>query len=316
MKMGLSVHQVSWIVAKISRTENAFQAFAEPAFLVHLRDAEHSAAMTDQDNNLDLLAEILARHTQKGKDFIKRAAVHQAVKSVGEIDNEALCGLTVAHAFLTFFPKSGSCRDGLKTMNGFFSKLIDQELPLKKDWLDRLDFLGTIRLVPSSGLVKRLAEGIYNRKMCGYTCIGIRKDSEEYNKAVYMLESIGIDKEFLVPNEFLDGYVKLPVGNEQAIEELQFPIGTGKYHLSIDQIHVCKQIWKMYVHNYLLDKQVFDNFKKMWDSFETLSKLNQWWEAIPRSFEITSVGSVLAYANAIRCVPNLFDTLFFVEDLL
>ena len=42
-----------------------------------------------------------------------------------------------------------------------------------------------------------------------------------------------------------------------------------------------------------------------WDKRPNLKILREWWDLIPTSFEITSVGNVLAHSNAQRCDKNL-----------
>ena len=47
---------------------------------------------------------------------------------------------------------------------------------------------------------------------------------------------------------------------------------------------------------------------KKWDSYEALKMVRLWWDELPHSFDITSVGKVLAHANAKRYndkVPDL-----------
>jgi len=46
-------------------------------------------------------------------------------------------------------------------------------------------------------------------------------------------------------------------------------------------------------------------FMAKWDGYSNLKKLMDWWDSITTPFAITSVGSVLAHANAQRCDPNV-----------
>lgn len=50
---------------------------------------------------------------------------------------------------------------------------------------------------------------------------------------------------------------------------------------------------------------VTENFSLEWKKRETLSSLLKWWNDIPMAFDITTVGTVLAHANAQRCDSSI-----------
>jgi len=293
------------VISRISRIENGLLSFSDPATQILLRHAQLSAAATEREEDYDMLTELLACHVQKGKDRKNRAAIHQAVQIVDKIDNNALCGLTIAHAFSFYSPTSTTCEEGLKVLDNLFEKIMYQELPSDDSWLDHLDVLGAIRIV-SLGKLKGILE-FYKKSLSGYICAGIKKDSEDYGKAVLMLEAVGLDRNGLIDNECLSGFVRIPVRDEQSIDDLHYIRGTVRSPLNQDQKNVFKQIWKMYSQDSSLQKQVEDAFLEKWDRFESLRKFRQWWESIPRAFEITSVGRVLAQTNSKRCDPALPD---------
>lgn len=293
------------LITKITQIENALQAFAEPAFLIFLRDAQESAASTDQEEDYDLLAELLACHIKEGKDRKQSSAIHQAVKIVSEIDNDALCGLTAAHIFINFMPGKGSCQEGLTIMNKHFCKLLYQDLPIDYYWLDRLDILRAVRIMPMGYTKKGVFE--YYSQHTGYICVGIKENSEIHKKAIDILESARISRCLLLPNEFLDGYLRLPLNDEKSVNEGAFATEKGNIPFSNEHKQAFKQVLSMYAHDPHLQKQVQQSFIKKWDSFESLHRFRLWWETIPHAFEITSVGSILAHTNAKRCDPELPD---------
>lgn len=65
----------------------------------------------------------------------------------------------------------------------------------------------------------------------------------------------------------------------------------------------------MYEKNEKLQKEVDKKFMDMWDSFESLKKVHDFWNSIPTSYDITQVGRILAHTNAKRCDPSLPDLL-------
>lgn len=90
------------IMPQINQVEGLLPAFADPAFQVLLRKAQQKAAITERENDYDLLTELLVCHVQKGNDRKNRAGIVKAVDIIDTIDNDALCALTIA-LFLTIF---------------------------------------------------------------------------------------------------------------------------------------------------------------------------------------------------------------------
>lgn len=296
-------------MSRIKSVNNAFQAFADPAFRILLRDALQSAASTDRETDYALLTELLVCYVQKGEDRIIRAAIHYAVKIVGEIDYKALCALTVAHAFMSFSPASGKCAEGLKVYNDIFRKLMYEELPTDSSWLDHLDVLNVIRVIPFSR-VDTVDEHCMTH-LNGYICVGIKKDSNDYKKALGLIDDYKIGQEIFVPNDFLDGYYRLYISSDNNIDRTSYHDDNADddkwIELSEGQKSVLKQIWGMYSRDSNLFCQANQQFKQLWDSFDALYKFRQWWEIISPAFDITSVGRVLAQTNAKRCDPSIPD---------
>lgn len=290
---------------RIAQVENALPFFADPAFQFLLRHAQQMAAATERDADYDLLTELLICHVQKGDDRKNRAAINRAVEIIGDVDNDALCGLTAAHALLSFSPVTGNCIDGIKVLNDLFSKIIYRELPAGSEWLDHLDILGAVRISPF-GKMKTSVE-YYSSSLNGYICVGIHEESEEYKKAIDLLDNAKINQNILVPNECLDGFYRLAIRNEDSIEDLAFNYGAVRVPLSYEQKGSLKQIWGMYETEDALKKQAENRFIEIWDSFDTLSKLRKWWDSIPNAFSITQVGRILAQTNAKRCDSSLPD---------
>ena len=290
---------------RITQVENALPCFSDPAFQFLLRHAQQSAAATERDADYDLLTELLVCHIQKGEERKNRAAINHAVEIVGEVDNDALCGLTAAHAFVSFSPVTGNTIDGIKVLNDLFSKIIYQALPTGSDWLDHLDILGAVRITPF-GSMKKASE--YNAlELDGYICTGIKEESEEYKKAVEILDYAKINRNILIPNDCLGGYYRLAIINEKTIDELGYNVSPNRIPLSNEQKEALKQIWGMYSKESSLKQQAQEKFMEFWDSFEALHKLKNWWDTIPQAFSITQVGRVLAQTNAKRCDPTLPD---------
>ena len=290
---------------RIAQVENALPSFADPAFQFLLRHAQQMAAATEREADYDLLTELLICHVQKGDDRKNRAAINRAVEIIGDIDNDALCGLTAAHALTSYSPITGKSVEGIKVLNDLFCKIVYRDLPIGSEWLDHLDVLGAVR-ISSFGKMKNTAE-FFSSSLNGYICVGIKADSEDYKKAIDLLDNAKINRNILIPNECLDGFYRLAIRNEDNIGDLAFNYGAVRLPLSNEQKDSLKQIWGMYAKEEALKKQAENRFIEMWDSYDILFNLRKWWDSIPQAFSLTQVGRVLAQTNAKRCDSSLSD---------
>jgi len=294
------------VISRIAQIENGLQSLSDPATQILLRQAQLSVAATDREDDYDLLTELLACHVQKGNERKNRAAIHQAVKIIDDVDNDALCGLTVAHAFWHYFPRAMTCEDSLKILNDMFSKLLYQDLPTGKEWLEHLDILGIVHISSFVPMEMRKIGEYYSLMLSGIICTGLRVGSDDLKKASDLLTESGISTNMLIPNECLDGFYRLSINNEESIDHLRISTGKSIVPLNEKQKQVIKQILRMYSNEPSMKRLAEDRFVQKWNSFETLHKLRLWWEKTPY-FVITPVGRILAHTNAKRCDPSIPD---------
>lgn len=293
------------VMKRAAEVEGVIEAFGDPAFQILLAEAQKRAAATEREVDYNLLTELLVCHVQKGACRTNRAGINRAVEIVGDIDTNALCALTVAHSVTYYAPVTGNISAGLGVLNDMFGKLMYETLPSGNGWLDHLDILGAVRL-SSFGHMKKLCE-YYSNELNGYVCTGIQRVSDDYKKAIDLLAEVHIGSGILVDNELLDGYVRLNIVSESAIDNLAFTSRTGKKPLSVEQTKAIRQVWAMYSKDGKTKQQVQQKFTELWSSFESLASLQYWWDSIPGCFHVTQVGRVLAHTNAKRCDSNIPD---------
>ncbi len=296
------------IIPRVMQVEEAINAFGDPAFQILLRKAQQTAAATERQDDYELLSELLMCHVQKGANRKNRVGIAKAVEIVDDIDNDALCGLTVVHAISRYSPLSGNINEGLSVLEGLFSKLLYIDLPSDREWIDHLDVLGAVRMT-SFSTFKKFRE-YYCEKLNGYACVGIKIDSDEYKRAIELIQKAGIPTKILVENEFIDGFVRLEIATKESIKDLIITNDiTSSRPLSEVEIEALEGVWELYSKDKMMLDTVKDEFIKTWDTFESLKKIRNWWEQIPCSFDITMVGTVLAHTNAKRCDSSLPDLL-------
>lgn len=299
------------LLPKIQQIEGAFNAFADPSFQLLLRSAQKTAAATEREADYDMLSELLICRITKGQARKNRAGISRAVEIIDQIDDDALCALTVVHAVESLVPTSNSCKAGIKNLANLFEKLIYMGLPVGTGWIDHLDILDAVRIDFFNPLMKM--EGYYSNKLSGYSAVGINIGSENHKRATALLTEAGLDTSMLIQNELLDNYVRLPVVAKYAIKELQIPRnvlskGSGVTQDSLiteSEISALEAVWDLYDTDKNMKKKAVSMFMKEWDSYPSLKRLHAWWDALPMTFDITHVGTVLAHTNARRCDKSL-----------
>lgn len=295
--------------------ENLMDNLKDPSIQVLLYDAQKVAASTERPVDYSLLSELLVHRVKKGNDRSIRAGISRAIKIVDEISDEALLGLTIAHSVGRFLPATGNIQAGIENLDNLFGKVIYDLPPTGDTWIDDLDILDAIRINPISNLKK--IDQIYSGKFSGYVDVGINELTEDYQKAITIIKEANLPEDILCNHELRQGYVRLKILNLNRLDlvtisgyqELDFngqlisvPF---KIQLSDDQKHAIRNIYELYNKNPDLRNENIVKFMNLWDEFENLKKMRNWWDSIPVSFNITSVGRVLAHANAQRCNPTL-----------
>ncbi|GAB6395352.1 MAG: hypothetical protein MdMp024_1664 [Bacteroidales bacterium] len=293
------------LVSRMMET-NSMEAFLDPDFQFLLIDAQKSASSSDRDTDINLLSELLVHRFKKQKDRSAKIGIVKAVNIVHQIPDDALQGLTILHTVGTFFPTTGNIKDGLDILNNLFQKIIYDNLPFDSRWLDDLDILGAVR-ISNFGSMKKI-EQYYPKRLCGYVCEGIAVNSNEHTEVVRLLKENRIPPvNILVKHELSDNHLRLNIVNKSVIDTLIFHIEKDNDNIPFSDTQ--KQVITTIAENYCrIDAQhqaTIDSFMKLLDNYPHLKTLKDWWNNLNKFIEITSVGRVLAHANAQRCDNTL-----------
>lgn len=299
------------LMPKMEAVDGALEAFADPSFQLLLVEAQKTAASTERSADYDLLSELLIHRFQKGENRVIRAGISRAVEIVDEISDDALLGLTVFHSVNYFFPASGIIQEGLNILNDLFGKIFYTILPTGTEWFDHLDILDAIR-VNNFGNLKKI-EQYYPEMLAGYIDVGIKKNSDDYNKAMELINKNTLPKNILIEHELNNDFVRLNIPYKGLIDSLSIhkennnngQISFVKIALTETQKNTINSIYDFYNKDNNLREQNVKKFMEEWDKQPNLKKLREWWDSINVGLQLTSVGKVLAHSNAQRCDKNL-----------
>lgn len=304
------------LIPRMQGMNGALDYFADPAFQLLLKRAQLTAAAikAERIDDYELLSELLLSYIEEKESRKVRTGIEYAVKTVDKIDDEALCALTITYTLDHIIPILSCYNAGLKVFNDILNDLLYVKLPINASWIDHLNILGTIRL--NQITLPYAFDKKYTNLLDGYHEAGIKKDSDEYSRAKDILLKASLDySSYLVPNEFLQDYVKLPLVSKQVIQNSGVIYVKNTATASFSEIKITDEmrqafesVWNLYTKDAGIREKCLSTFLKTWNSYPTLKELREWWDSITVCFEITQIGEALAYANARnRCseIPKL-----------
>jgi hypothetical protein len=144
-----------------------------------------------------------------------------------------------------------------------------------------------------SSLGLKKSEPLLVSKFQEYSCAGIKKGSDELKRAYEILAMNNISSSVIIDNECLDGYVRLNISDIDSVK--------SQYKESILQIR------NLYTKDKTIITAASSNFINMWNSYENLKQIRDWWDTIPYAFNVSYMGRVLAQTNAKRIDHTLPD---------
>ena len=289
------------LIQKFAKTNSAMEQFADPAFQMLLTSAHKVAVSTEKNGDYLILTELLAHRVKRGNDRNSGAGIKKAIEIVGDIAEEALMGLTLIYSVEKIIPKTGVIEQGLEVLDNLFSKLIYDKLPEGKEWIENLAILNAIRITEYNDFSR--VEDFYAQRLSGYSCVGIKKGTETYFRALEMLESKELT-DVLIDHELNDGYVRLALVEKENIENLKriFTDSSNgcetKEMLSDEEKDILYKVYEMYEKNEVLSNSIKNKLKNQIKTKLNLLKIIEWMGKIKPSFVITPIGRVLAHANA------------------
>lgn len=295
---------------RAQRSPDSLGLFSIPSYANLLGEAARAAAYSERSSDIEVLSELLLRRLENKNDQTIKVGVTQAITVLDSITDDALLAATVLFSIETFHPISTSIFDGLKILDDMFSHMPLEDLPSGCDWLDCLDVLGACR-VNSLQTLKPLKDYYFEIFNHIYP-LGIKTGTEKESKAREILRKVGLENSLCRFNEFDNGYVRLDFPHNTSPEELFInrktsdgkPIQTIR--ISDKQADAFNTIMtELYESGDENSNERKIAFSEKFDEYPHLSTIEHWWQDIPNSARITSVGRAIAYANARRMVPGL-----------
>ena len=188
----------------------------------------------------------------------------------------------------------------LEKWNNLLGQLLDSPLPQGAEWLEHLALLGAVR-IKSFTRLHTIKEMIV--EACpGYVDVGILKGSENHWKAISLLAWQGLPLDILVEHDLNKDYLRVNLLRRDMIDGVRLgaSLDGPMCCLTNSQRDAIESLYDLYVQDESLRRENISKFIEEWDKWPSLRALRLWWDAVKEYPEITSIGSVLAQANAER----------------
>ncbi len=281
------------VVQKL-RDAGLLGALGDPAVQVTLRKAQLGAASSERESDYDLLASLLEDRVKRPGDRPVRAGINRAVEVVDQLDDSALLGLTLMQALVQYKPMAAEADEGIQIMERFLSQLVPDlaALPTGAQWIEHLDVLDAVR-VQTVQTFKPFDE-FWPAKTPGYVAVGLPTISESIVDAHRALVGLGMSGT-TVPHRYKPGFERFPQPYSEALETVLERQGF-KGKLVEDAVALARD-------QFLVDQvdpELTPKYMAEVRQQPVLGGIAEWWSGLAPYFTITTVGRVLARANAQR----------------
>lgn len=288
------------VIPKMLEHDKQLTIFGDPSFQILLRKAQISAASTERESDYDVLADLLLHRAEQNDNRERRLGISKAIEIVDQLDEKALIGLSMVFAVAKFRPIAEDLETGLKILNDFYTKIInDTELPIGESWLEHLDLLSAIRIVPKGfSSFKKIEDFIPSQLNSFFQC-GLKNDSEELKAIKEDFNRLHIPTTCFKPHPLKTDHTILQVSNNiNNIIITQSSEGkiTSWTPLSPDQKEIVQKAVNLMKKIDIKDQEMLSAFWIKWNSFDKLKKIHFWWNSLPTYFVITPIGQALANA--------------------
>ena len=287
------------VMNRFRNIENGMMSFSNPSFILSYRKAQIQSATTDQESSYQMLSELLVHRHEKSNVKYAQTGIDGAIEIVNQISDSSLTALTLfACVNANLIPITNDLSKGLEIISNLYDSIIICDLPNDSKWMDQLDILKAVR-IDNINKFKKFRE-IIQKNYDNYSCAGIKKDSEEYFKALEIQKNY--DLNILIKNELLEEeYFIVPIFSASQIEKL-VEVKDGKtYPLTTQQIDAIHQLLNLYTENKNDNEKALEGLVSKMLSYTSLNKLKIWWDSLPLGCHLTEIGRVLGHANAKKC---------------
>lgn len=287
------------VLPKFIEIDKTLRFFSDPSFQFTLRQTQMTAAASDRDYDIDLLADLLVHSVEEKGDRKRELGISKAIEVVNKIDYQALVGLSVMYAMSMYVPNALYLSEGLKALDKLYGELIgESELPIGYDWLEHLDLLSAIRIHPAGVSQFKKVEDYFLHKLQSYFRVGLESNSEllAHIKSEFLRVSIPLD--CLREHPYRKGFIYL---DSPFNVDMAFLSTTDEITGQVEQKNLSEEQKKV-LWNAITEMHKIDNLEdkivilSQWDSFSNLRKCRMWWDSFPVYFTITPLGIALANA--------------------
>jgi len=292
---------------QIQQVDKNLEMFRDPGFLFFLMDAQKSAASSERDSDIDVIADMLFRRFSNTTEQNSHVLLSRAIEVISQISDDSLLTITV---LTSLFLGSGITTpenyprnffEDIDCYDRFFEQLLTNTvsqctLPQpqrgltltweESAWAWELELLDLLHFGRRDELPFTYDNLLFDR-YSGVIAIGLKKESTEHTNAEKLLSNAHLNSIAMIEHEFDNNYVRLNINSLCDISMMD---------LTESQLECVQNIIQSYIEDDELLKINKNRFIDEWNKRVHLSIVTQLWNGFSSyySFDIPPLGIMIS----------------------
>lgn len=276
---------VTQLVSSLQQRPSLSEKLSQPEALKLILEAKNSAALTDSNLDKITLVNVVKAYLSGSNSKAENTLCSKAIEAIPFLTQEARVGLML-HSYLTTRTYNSFSTDIADDFSRCIETLSEDSLPKGEEWIRHLALLGLVELYPQG-----ISQGIPITKILadnfdGICCAGIHESSLAHKEIMKKISEQPILKRYYIQHEFNPNYYRANVENFNSYS----PNDTDEAKLISDFLTFVR---RKYIISDKIQKEVTQRFINALLRHQSIKRLIQWYDTIPRYFNLTPVGEVV-----------------------
>lgn len=283
---------------KLSTVIDSHKLLLDPSFQFQLSKAQTVAACSERESDYEILVELLTSRPIASSDRKFSARINKSIEIIDQIDDDALSALTTCFNLSKVTVGCPKINEIIRSNQIFYNKA-SKNLPAQSmEWLDHLEMLGCIRISETTRM--KTFEELIKDNFSKFLKLGVKKDSFEHEKILQILEKNKLPVGYLVDNDICDSYLRIFCDTLDDFSTIIISDSLEDKSFTEAEARAIQEIISLYSKNEKAYDYLIKESVQIFLDDEKMKGLSEWFDRMPCSFQLRSLGEMIAFANNSR----------------